>query len=115
LLNPNLRVLGLVNIVLVGILFGYMYLKTNNLWMPIGYHITWNYFQGDIFGFSVSGLNQKGLYNISTFRDNLLTGGNFGPEAGVLATVVIILGMLLILRIPYKRGISGSIGPHSGI
>lgn len=114
LLNPNLRVFGLLNIALVGILFGYMYLKTNNLWMPIGYHITWNYFQGDIFGLPVSGLNQKGVYNISTYTDNLLTGGNFGPEAGILATIIIIMGILLIWGMPSYKNRPDSFGMHSG-
>lgn len=41
--NPNVSILGLVNIMLVGLLFAYMFDVTNSLWLPIGYHITWNY------------------------------------------------------------------------
>lgn len=100
LLNPNVKPLGLINIILVGVLFGYMYVKTNNLWMPIGYHITWNYFQGCIYGFNVSGLNIKGLFNLSAMKDNILTGGAFGPEAGILTTIVIALGMLIVWKMP---------------
>ena len=55
-LNPNVSILGLVNIALVGILFAYMFYATNSLWLPIGYHITWNFFQGNVFGFAVSGM-----------------------------------------------------------
>lgn len=97
-LNPNVKVLGLVNIVLVGVLFGYMFVKTKNLWMPIGYHLTWNYFQGNIFGFAVSGTDPHGIYTISTVKDNILTGGAFGPEAGILTTIVIVLGVLIVWR-----------------
>lgn len=96
LFNPNVKALGLINIVLVGILFGYMFIKTDNLWMPIGYHITWNYFQGNVFGFPVSGTTAHGIYNLSVRNDNLLTGGAFGPEAGLLATIAIIIGMILV-------------------
>ena len=46
-LNPNVSILGLVNIALVGILFAYMFYATNSLWLPIGYHITWNYLPGE--------------------------------------------------------------------
>lgn len=98
ILNPNVKLLGLANIFLVGILFGYMYIKTKNLWMPIGYHITWNYFQGNVFGFPVSGINQNGIYNIINYNDNILTGGSFGPEAGILTTLIILLGLLVIWR-----------------
>lgn len=98
--NPNVRLLGLVNIVFVGVLFGYMYVKRCNLWMPIGYHITWNYFQGSVFGLAVSGGARKGIFNISAVKDNLLTGGSFGPEAGILTTFVIALGLIFVWKLP---------------
>lgn len=94
--NPNVKILGLINIFLVGILFAYMAVKTNNIWMSIGYHITWNYFQGNVFGFSVSGLDSTGLYGIKVVNDNLLTGGAFGPEAGILASLVLIAGIIVL-------------------
>ncbi|WP_339252321.1 CPBP family intramembrane glutamic endopeptidase [Sporosarcina sp. FSL W8-0480] len=92
-MNPNVSVLGLVNIALVGILFAYMFDATNSLWLPIGYHITWNYFQGNVFGFAVSGTTPYGIYNVSVENGNsLLTGGAFGLEGGLLATLLIVLG-----------------------
>ncbi|ERI91646.1 CAAX amino terminal protease family protein [Clostridiales bacterium oral taxon 876 str. F0540] len=109
LLNPNVKALGLINIVFVGILFGYMFVKTNNLWMPIGYHITWNYFQGNVFGFAVSGNEAHGIYNINVLKDNILTGGAFGPEAGILTTIVIAIGILVVWSMP-KRNVSGNKG-----
>ena len=71
--NPNVSVLGLVNIALVGILFAYMFDATKSLWLPIGYHITWNYFQGNVFGFAVSGTTPHGIYNVSVENGNALT------------------------------------------
>jgi membrane protease YdiL (CAAX protease family) len=96
LLNPNVKPLGIINIILVGVLFGYMFVKTKSLWMPIGYHITWNYFQGCIYGFNVSGLNIKGVFNCNILKENILTGGAFGPEAGILTTIVILMGLLVV-------------------
>ena len=63
-MNPNVGIFGLVNIALVGILFAYMFDATKSLWLPIGYHITWNYFQGNVFGFAVSGTTAHGMYAI---------------------------------------------------
>ena len=86
-LNPNVSILGLTNIALVGILFAYMFFATNSLWLPIGYHITWNYFQGNVFGFPVSGTTPHGIYgvDVAAGRD-WLTGGAFGLEGGLMAT-----------------------------
>lgn len=93
--NPNASVLGIINIFLVGLLFTYMYLVTKRLWLSIGYHITWNYFQGNIFGFPVSGTNPHGIYRVSV-DDNtsFLTGGSFGLEGGLMATVLIVIGFI---------------------
>lgn len=97
--NPNVKTIGLFNIFLVGLLFSYMYIKTKSLWMPIGYHFTWNYFQGNVFGFPVSGTTQsKGFYNIAAVKENILTGGSFGPEAGILTTLVIVIGVAVVWR-----------------
>ncbi len=92
-LNPNVSGLGLLNIVFVGVLFAYMFLETDSLWLPIGYHMTWNYFQGNVFGFAVSGTTPNGIYNVSIESGNAwLTGGAFGLEGGLAATVLILAG-----------------------
>jgi uncharacterized protein len=102
--NPNVAILGIVNIFLVGLLFAYMYDKTKSLWMPIGYHITWNYFQGNVFGFPVSGTTPYGLYGIDVSMGNdWLTGGSFGLEGGILATLMIACGYIVTNLYTKKR------------
>lgn len=102
--NPNVSVIGLINIVFVGLLFAYMFIKTNSLWLPIGYHITWNYFQGNVFGFAVSGTTPHGLYQIDIEKGNaLLTGGAFGLEGGIMATVFILLGFFATKLYNWKQ------------
>lgn len=95
LANPNVSIVGLVNIALVGILFAYMFDATKSLWLPIGYHITWNYFQGNIFGFAVSGTTPNGIYGVEVAEGrDWLTGGAFGLEGGILATALILAGFI---------------------
>ncbi|MBS4174818.1 type II CAAX endopeptidase family protein [Bacillus sp. FJAT-49736] len=94
ILNDNVKPLGLINIVLIGLLFAYMFLKTNRLWMPMGYHLTWNFFQGNVWGFQVSGTNTSSIFQ-PKIHDTILTGGAFGPEAGILTTVIIIAGFFV--------------------
>ena len=59
---------------------GYLFMKTKNIWMCIGYHITWNYFQGDIFGFLVSRNVTDSIYTIKTISPNIINGGSFGQK-----------------------------------
>lgn len=102
-MNPNVTLLGLVNIALVGLLFAYMFDMTKSLWLPIGYHITWNFFQGNVFGFAVSGLPPNGIYHIEEQTTSTLwTGGSFGLEGGLLATIVILIGFFITYL--YSKG-----------
>ncbi|MGE8204728.1 CPBP family intramembrane glutamic endopeptidase [Heyndrickxia sp. NPDC080065] len=94
LLNDDVKILGLANIVLIGLLFAYMFIKTNRLWMPVGYHLTWNFFQGNVWGFQVSGINTNSIFQ-PKIHNTILTGGGFGPEAGILTTVVIVGGFFV--------------------
>lgn len=72
-----------------GLLLGAAYKWSGTLWLPIGIHWAWNYTQGNIFGFAVSG-NDAGesLYRITTSGPDLLTGGDFGAEASLLSVVL---------------------------
>ncbi len=94
--NPGFSVGAFVNIVIVGVLFAYMFLKSGNIWMPIGFHITWNYFQGCVFGLSTSGLGIQGLIKSEYTQYGLLGGGAFGPEEGAFTTAVLLLGFLFV-------------------
>ena len=82
-----------------GVLLAAAYMCARSLWLPIGLHLGWNFTEGGIFGASVSGGHEHGMF-ASTFRGpDLLTGGAFGPEASVVAVVVCLaLGVLFIER-----------------
>jgi len=97
-LNPSMSIISYLNLFLVGLLFAYMFLRSNNLWLPIGYHITWNYFQGNIFGFQVSGQSTESLYKLNTPVNNIITGGGFGPEGGLVVTFIIIVGFIYMWK-----------------
>ncbi|WP_133015473.1 CPBP family intramembrane glutamic endopeptidase [Clostridium cuniculi] len=89
--NEGIDVLAFINLFLLGVLFAYMFMKSKNIWMAIGYHITWNYFQGYIWGFEVSGISVNGLYKVENVTNNIINGGAFGPEGGIIVTIVTCL------------------------
>lgn len=105
LFNPNVSVLGVSNIFLAGILLGISYIFTKNLWFPIALHFSWNFFQGPIFGFKVSGINLETLISQSINGNELLTGGQFGFEGSIIATMLCSLGILLFWLIYKKQDI----------
>lgn len=104
LMNPSVSVIGLINIVLIGVLFTYMTLKTKNILMAVGFHITWNFFQGGFFGFNVSGTTLwDSVYPVEMINNNILTGGNFGLEGGILTTILSFIMILIVYLLPVKE------------
>jgi len=103
--NPNASLLGLLGILLAGLLFVYAYLRSGRLWLAIGLHLGWNFFEGPVFGFPVSGLGTLRLIQSQVSGPELFTGGAFGPEAGLVLLPALALGALgirLVTR-PRKR------------
>ena len=101
LLNPNVSFLSVVNLFLAGIVLGIYYIHKSNLWLPIGMHLTWNFFQGPVFGFEVSGIETKSIIGQSIRGNELITGGSFGFEGSILATILILV-MIIYLDRKYK-------------
>ena len=99
--NENVNYVALLNIILVGILFGLYVIKTNDLWGACGMHSAWNFAQGNLFGFEVSGINTSvgSLIDLNLTGSNFISGGQFGPEAGIAATIVLITGIFIVYRI----------------
>lgn len=95
-LNPNMSTIPVLNLFLAGILLGITYIYTKNLWFPIALHFSWNFFQGPIFGFEVSGQTFYSVIQQTRIEDNLINGGSFGFEGSLLATFLMLVSIFLI-------------------
>ena len=88
-----------------GLLLGAAYKYAGNLWLPIGIHWAWNFVQGNIFGFEVSGSNAgESLLKATVEGPDILTGGVFGAEASIITVILgLALSIWFILRCPKKQ------------
>lgn len=105
LTNPNVNYIAVINIILVGLFYGLYVIKTNDLWAVCGMHSAWNFAQGNIFGFKVSGLDVSvgSLIDLNLVGSDFVTGGIFGPEAGITATFILLASIGILLFIDKKR------------
>ncbi len=103
--NPGFGSPALIGLLLAGLLFAFAVLRTGNLWLAIGLHIGWNFVEGPILGYQVSGLEMFRLIEQQVAGPKLLTGGAFGPEAGLLLAPALIVGALLIYGYTLDRSL----------
>lgn len=101
--NPFFSVIGASNIFLAGILLGLNYIYTKNLWFGIMLHFTWNFVQGPILGYEVSGMNLQSLFQHQVQGSILLTGGKFGFEGSLVATLLCILAAAALVWVYEKK------------
>ncbi|WP_436925874.1 CPBP family intramembrane glutamic endopeptidase [Halosimplex amylolyticum] len=92
--NPNVTPLAIANILLFGGFFAASYLLTERIAVAIGFHVTWNFSLASVFGFPVSGVRTPAtVLAVEQSGPELVTGGSFGPEGGLVALVAFAAGV----------------------
>ena len=105
-LNPNVQPLAMVSLFVAGLLLATAYLVSRSLWLPIGLHIGWNLTEVILLGFPGSGSPDPALVRSVVSGPELLTGGAFGPEGGLVGLAATVMG-IVILFIGYRIGRQG--------
>jgi hypothetical protein len=95
-MNPNASWQAMIGLSLSGVFFAYSTLWSRGLWLPIGLHIGWNFFESTIFGFAVSGYDSFSFLQIDQTGPDSMTGGAFEPEAGLVLLPTLALGTSLV-------------------
>jgi membrane protease YdiL (CAAX protease family) len=83
-INPHASDISILGNALGGVVYALAYLRSGRLWLGTGLHFGWNFVQGTILGFPVSGVATPGMVQQTATGDVLLTGGAYGPEAGLV-------------------------------
>ena len=101
--NPGSTWLSWLNTFLAGIWLAAAYLKSRDLWFPLGIHLSWNWVMGSVFGIEVSGLTEiipAPLMREADTGPAWLTGGDYGVEGGVICTIALIVSAAAIYFLP---------------
>ena len=97
IIDPNVQVLGIVNVCAAGFFLALAYLVTRSLWFPAGIHIGWNLTEINVLGLPGSGHTEPSLLHTTVSGPDLITGGAFGPEGGLLGLAFWLFGIVLLL------------------
>ena len=113
--NAGIAPLAFVNLVLFGIFAGVYFVKRGNIWGIAAIHSIWNFAQGNIYGILVSG-NDFGTTIFTSFINEnmtLIKGGDFGLEGGILTTIVLVAGTVIMMMTKQKDVVETTIQTES--
>jgi membrane protease YdiL (CAAX protease family) len=99
--NDNASAFSTINTILAGVWLGLAYLITRSLWLAVALHYSWNFAMVFVFGLPVSGLatfNELSWLKGHPGGPAWVSGGSYGPEAGIGATVAVILSILVVWK-----------------
>ena len=103
--NSGVTFISLLNIVLDGVLAGLLLIYTDSIWLVVAEHGTWNYVQGNLLGFQVSGTGADASIFSFTMGSgpDWLTGGEFGAEGSIITTLVLLVSVVMVYRLGERR------------
>ena len=96
--NAGVTFLSVLNIILDGVLAALLLIYTDSIWLVVAQHGTWNYVQGNLLGFQVSGTGADASIFSFTMGDGpvWLTGGAFGAEGSIITTLVLLVSLVVV-------------------
>ena len=103
--NAGVTFLSVLNIILDGVLAGLLFIYTDSIWLVVAQHGTWNYVQGNLLGFQVSGTGADASIFSFTMGSgpDWLTGGTFGAEGSIITTLVLLLSLVIVYRLGERK------------
>ena len=103
--NSGVTFLSVLNIVLDGVLAGLLLVYTDSIWLVVAQHGTWNYVQGNLLGFQVSGTGaDASIFSFTMWSGpDWLTGGAFGAEGSIITTLVLLVSLVIVYRLGERK------------
>lgn len=103
--NAGVTFLSVLNIILDGFLAGLLFIYTDSIWLVVAQHGTWNYVQGNLLGFQVSGTGADASIFSFTMGSgpDWLTGGAFGAEGSIITTLVLLVSLVVVYLLGERK------------
>ena len=103
--NAGVTFLSVLNIILDGVLAALLFIYTDSIWLVVAQHGTWNYVQGNLLGFQVSGTGADASVFSFSMGDgpDWLTGGTFGAEGSIITTLVLLFSLVIVYCIGERK------------
>ncbi len=97
--NDGITAVAFISLTLAGMLLGATYLYTRNLAFPIALHTFWNWIQGAVCGYAVSGTDSgQSVFSIALSDNTLMNGGEFGFEGSLVCIILEVIFLFILLR-----------------
>lgn len=105
LLNNGISLLAIINLILFGVFAAFYAMYEDSLWGVCALHSSWNWAQGNVFGFLVSGGGNMGgsIFTFANRTETIVNGGAFGPEGGLVITIIYLIGIAILLLLQKKK------------
>lgn len=105
LLNNGISPLAIINLILFGVFAAFYAMYEDSLWGVCALHSSWNWAQGNVFGFLVSGGGNMGgsIFTFANRTETIVNGGAFGPEGGLVITIIYLIGIAILLLLQKKK------------
>ncbi len=102
--NKGFSIMAFINLILYAVMISFYMLRTGNLWGACALHSIWNFVQGNFYGLPVSGVDSGAKVFSMSLQEGktLLNGGDFGLEASLATTIVMIAAIAVLVLIPYR-------------
>lgn len=105
--NSNVNTLSMVNLILYGVFASLYALYDDGLWGVFAHHSIWNWFMGNVLGLPVSGmiLGHSSITETQLTGPQWITGGAFGPEGGIIVTMIFLISCIILIKLLINKGI----------
>ena len=100
--NQNVSMLGIMNTIGFAVVLGYAFIRSGDLWLPIGIHFAWNWTL-PLFGVNLSGFTM-GMTGVTMhwYVADIWSGGNYGPEASLLTSFAVVALLVYLAKAPVQ-------------
>jgi membrane protease YdiL (CAAX protease family) len=103
--NEGIPAVGIANTFLGGLVLGICFILSRNIWLPAFFHLFWNFIQGPVIGYPVSGFTFSSLLVMQINGKSIINGGSYGLEGSLICTLLLCIAFAAGCYLEMKKPI----------